>query len=625
MRETDFIRQNKDKWSRFERVLASKQKDPDELSSLFIQVTDDLSYSRTHYTNRSVRVYLNNIAQSIYYNIYKNKKLDIKKIPRFWKEELPYVLYHSRKALLFSFVFFLIAVLIGIISTENQADFPRIILGDQYVDMTIENIKKGDPMSVYKQSDELSMTLGIALNNIRIAFMTFVLGIFASFGTLYILLRNGIMLGSFQYFFHQHDVLYESVLTIWIHGTLEISAIIIAGAAGLVMGNGLLFPGTYSRLQSFQRSARNGLKIMLGITPIFALAAILEGFVTRHTDAPDILRLAIIILSLLFVLAYYVWYPLMKARQGFKYRPPENRISPDKPVTFDMGKIKSAGEILVDVFTFYKKYFSKLMRLMFVVALAFGIVAPLFLQYDHLQVVYNVTSVFYWLISNFFNKDFASNYFFNFSAHPLQLIIVTMATAVLMVFVSRWSETLNGKDQSGQHFFYPAKWLPYLLISFGLYAVFYLAAELSGALLFLAFLILTPLALLIAAGANYKKLSAMKGIQLALSHAKNSIGDLLGVFFSILLINLVIFLLLTSSFTFLFYDFFEWVTISQAQGPSYFVTFCFAFVTMFEFLLLFSFHIIGMQFLLYSIAEKNEASALVERINKIGTQKKVFS
>src|SRR3546814_13017991 len=84
------------------------------------------------------------------------------------------------------------------------------------------------------------------------------------------------MLGAFQFFFYQKGLLLTSVLSIWIHGTLEISAIIIAGSAGLVMGNSLLFPGTWSRLESFRRGARRGLKIVIGLVPVFITAALLE-------------------------------------------------------------------------------------------------------------------------------------------------------------------------------------------------------------------------------------------------------------------------------------------------------------------------------------------------------------
>ena len=118
------------------------------------------------------------------------------------------------------------------------------------------------------------------------------------------------MVGAFQYFFHQQGVLQESLLTIWVHGTLEISAIIIAGAAGFVLGNSFLFPGTYSRGESFRRGARLGLKIVVGLVPIFIIAGFLESFVTRHAlSIPSYASLAIIALSLAFIIYYFIILP----------------------------------------------------------------------------------------------------------------------------------------------------------------------------------------------------------------------------------------------------------------------------------------------------------------------------
>ena len=71
MKEQKFINQNKEKWLRFEQLGSKKKKgkiNPDELSSLFISITDDLSYARTYYKNRSVRVYLNKLAGSIFFS-----------------------------------------------------------------------------------------------------------------------------------------------------------------------------------------------------------------------------------------------------------------------------------------------------------------------------------------------------------------------------------------------------------------------------------------------------------------------------------------------------------------------------------------------------------------------------
>jgi len=125
------------------------------------------------------------------------------------------------------------------------------------------------------------------------------------------MMQNGIMLGSFQYFFYEQGLLWESVRTIWIHGTIEISVIIIAGCSGLVVGNGMLFPGTYTRLESFIRSVKNGLKILISTIPFFIIAGFLEGFVTRHTEMPDWLAILIISGSLALILFYYVYYPIL--------------------------------------------------------------------------------------------------------------------------------------------------------------------------------------------------------------------------------------------------------------------------------------------------------------------------
>ena len=183
-------------------------------------------------------------------------------------------------------------------------------MGDSYVNMTNENIAKGDPFGVYKQQGPVSMFFQIAANNIYVSLLCFVSGIFLGIGPVFMMLRNGIMLGSFQYYFFSKGLGAASILVIWIHGTLEISAIVMAGAAGLVLGHGLLFPKTYTRLQAFRNSAKDGTKIALGIVPILIVAAFFEGFVTRYTQMPLWLSISILGGSLMFIVWYVVIYPL---------------------------------------------------------------------------------------------------------------------------------------------------------------------------------------------------------------------------------------------------------------------------------------------------------------------------
>ncbi|MCC7466736.1 MAG: stage II sporulation protein M [Saprospiraceae bacterium] len=357
MKETTFIEQNREKWAEFEKLLREDRKDPEKLNDLFIQVTDDLSYARTFYPNRSVRVFLNALAQRVFHNIYRGRRFPMERLRLFWTDELPRMMWESRQALLLSFTLFVLSFSIGVVSSIINPDFARIILGDGYVDMTLTNIENGDPMAVYKDMGPLGMTAGITANNLFVALRTAIFGVLASIGTVFILIYNGIMVGAFQYFFVEQGVFLESFLTIWIHGTLEISAIIIAGAAGLVAGSGLLFPGTYRRVQAFQLSMRRGLKIFIGVVPIIVLAGFFESFLTRFTETPDPIRAAFILTSLLFVLWYFVWLPWHKHRTGaFKPIAPDKELPPTPGNTITFNQIKTVGEILSDVFSVLSRH-----------------------------------------------------------------------------------------------------------------------------------------------------------------------------------------------------------------------------------------------------------------------------
>jgi uncharacterized membrane protein SpoIIM required for sporulation len=311
MREAAFVKQNKDKWLEFESILKNKTSiDPDLLSDLYIEVTDHLSYAKTFYKNSNTERYLNQLASQAHQKIYKTKKEPKNRLISFFKTEFPLMFNEHHRELLIAFLTFGFFVLAGAFSAANEGDFVRSFLGDAYVNMTLENIEKGDPMAVYKEQGEFNMFLGITLNNIKVALFAFGYGIMFGVGTLYIMMQNGIMLGSFQYFFFEKGLLWESARTIWIHGTIEISVIIIAGCAGLVMGNGMIFTGTLPRLESFKQGVINGLKILMSTIPFFIIAGFLEGFVTRHTEMPDWLAILIIGSSLTLILFYYVYYPI---------------------------------------------------------------------------------------------------------------------------------------------------------------------------------------------------------------------------------------------------------------------------------------------------------------------------
>ena len=332
MKEVSFIKRNIDKWKAMEDTVDEAYNvSPDVLADAYQELTADLAFSQTHFPEARITVYLNNLASALHNKIYRNKREKRSRIITFWTREVPLTMWEARRLLLASFLIFVVSVVIGVLSTLGDADFPRLIMGDGYVDMTLDNIEKGEPMGVYGSEAESPMFFQITLNNIMVSFRCFVAGLLTSFMTGFILLQNGIMVGAFQAFFYQHGLLWESSLAIWLHGTIEISSIVVAGAAGLSLGNGWLMPGTYTRLESFRRGAVRGMKIVVGTVPLFIIAGFIESFVTRHTDLADGVRLSIIVLSLFFVVSYFVVLPwhLYGRKKKQEYGNQENRETED--------------------------------------------------------------------------------------------------------------------------------------------------------------------------------------------------------------------------------------------------------------------------------------------------------
>ena len=101
-----------------------------------------------------------------------------------------------------------------------------------------------------------------------------------------------------------------------LHGTVELSSIVIAGAAGFTMGNSLLFPGTYSRLDAFKSGGLKGLKIVMGLVPFFILAGFIESFITRYAFMPMSVKALIIGLSAILMVYYFVIYPIRLKSHG---------------------------------------------------------------------------------------------------------------------------------------------------------------------------------------------------------------------------------------------------------------------------------------------------------------------
>lgn len=415
MKESRFIEQNKKKWSAFNSAFANRQKDPGALSKLFVQITDDLSFSRTFYPNRSIRKYLNGLAERLFISLNSTRKERFSDFVYFWKTSLPLMNFRARKEFFVSFIVFSLAFLIGFVSSSNDSTFASFILGEDYIEQTLENINNDDPMAIYKKFIPIEGFLSITLNNLLVATYTFVLGAFSAIGTLFILLYNGVMVGAFQEYFVGQGLSKVSFLTIWQHGTIEISSIIIAGAAGLTLGKGMLFPGTYTRFQSFRIGARRGLKMFMGIFPAIILAGFIESFITRHTEWPDVVRIGVILLSLFLMLWYYVWYPRSVAHKQGPGNIKESNIDFIEKPDVDLKRIYTKNQLFENTLIFMRTRFGKFIRVILLLSILGSISSvfivsqmtelsnniwldpdkvywPAFLSYENLPILYVLNS-----------------------------------------------------------------------------------------------------------------------------------------------------------------------------------------------------------------------------------------
>ncbi|MGJ1264042.1 stage II sporulation protein M [Sphingobacterium spiritivorum] len=316
MREPSFIDRNKEKWATIESNLANKADiDPDELASNYIELTNDLAYAQTFYPQSKTKQYLNELSLIAHQKIYKDQRASNNQFLHFVNYEIPEAIWKIRKQLFYSLLIFCLAVGIGFLSAHYDEQFVRLILGDGYVDFTTEKIKEGDPAAIYDEGGMFGSALAITINNVRVAFYAFIFGIFYSIGSGYILFSNGIMLGAFHYMFFKYGVMKEAMSAIWIHGTIEISVIIIAGGCGLTLGNSMLFPKSYTRMESFKRGAKLASKVLISTVPFFIIAGTLEGFVTRFYQSSLAMCLAIIFASLFAIVYFYIWRPYQLARK----------------------------------------------------------------------------------------------------------------------------------------------------------------------------------------------------------------------------------------------------------------------------------------------------------------------
>jgi uncharacterized membrane protein SpoIIM required for sporulation len=309
----EYLRRNQADWERL-RVLtlaASKRSnrlspvEVDELLALYQRASAQLSHARVHYRDQALTMRLTELVAEANAVIYTAPSRPARVVADFFGREFPAAVWAARWFVLASALITLVpALVIGTwVATSDEA------VGTLGTDAAREAYVEEEFEDYYSSAPAAQFSTEVLVNNIRVSFMAFALGIFFCVGTVYLLGYNGLQVGAAAGLFHSASVgepgkFWGLILP---HGMLEITAVIVAGAGGLRLGWCLIAPGDKTRARALADEARRSVVIILGLTIAFIVAGIIEGFVTP-SSLPNPIRLGIGFGAWLLFVAWVVLY-----------------------------------------------------------------------------------------------------------------------------------------------------------------------------------------------------------------------------------------------------------------------------------------------------------------------------
>lgn len=255
-----------------------------ELALLYRQTASDLATVREDPTNSTLARYLNQLLGRAHNLIYMGRKVKRRSIWTFYKEGFPAIFRATFSDTLAAFVIFLAAGVASFLVGVGDPAFTRHLLGPGM----IQTIEKHQMWTHSIVTIKPLASSAILTNNLSVSFATFAMGITAGVGTVYMMLVNGLLIGTIGAACWREGMNLQLWSFVAAHGILELPAIFIAGGAGLGIARGLLFPGTLPRRESLVQAGARSVRLVLGTIPLLLVAGFVEGFVSPTDLNPAI-------------------------------------------------------------------------------------------------------------------------------------------------------------------------------------------------------------------------------------------------------------------------------------------------------------------------------------------------
>ncbi len=282
MQYKQFVQNHREDWTELEALITSLHKKRDLSSEklerfqrLYQKATQHLSYSQTYYPHEETTGYLNDLVGKAHNMLYQDQVSSLQQLKQFFGSSFVQLFTEQWKAVLIAMALFMLGGIGAFLSVMHDPMHMYAILPEQ-IATAIDPERIGGDGAV----NSPVMSASIMSNNIRVAILAFASGITFGILTVYLLIYNGIIVGALAAFFWHYGRSYDFWAYIVPHGIIELTAIFIAGGAGLLMGYKLLVPGDRPRSYQLKQQAIRSVKLFLGTIPLFVIAGIIEGFIT---------------------------------------------------------------------------------------------------------------------------------------------------------------------------------------------------------------------------------------------------------------------------------------------------------------------------------------------------------
>jgi len=279
-----FVKLHRDDWNQLEDLVSIMHKRKsgmtgatiDKFYRFYQKATQNLSYSQTYFPEDEVTLYLNGLVSKSHNLLYKDQISSMKQIGHFFSTTFIRLFLEQWKFIVVAMLLFTLGGLGSFFAVLNDPQTMYTILPAQVA----QGVNPEQLGSADGQVNSTVMSASIMTNNIKVGILAFAGGVTFGLLTVYVLIYNGILVGALAGLFFHHGKSYEFWAYIVPHGMIELTAIFIAGGAGLLMGYKLFVPGQFSRGYQLKTQAQRSVQLLIGTIPLFVIAGLIEGFIT---------------------------------------------------------------------------------------------------------------------------------------------------------------------------------------------------------------------------------------------------------------------------------------------------------------------------------------------------------